>query len=427
MKQIRLLLFWIVLFVGGLWCFTACNNDDDPVVEPSAEELRLREGYLVLGSLDGSTLVQYYNELPTGTVDVTQGTDFQEFFPTSVINSTIYTITTDGSNGIEKIIVNESGQLQIVGEISTVDFVRSLSVRDSLLGVFHDINDASTLTAFNPTTMEVTGSIDMSIVSELGREEGEIGYGGFAFRGQNEMIVALDATPRLPGAPRAIIDLNTMRATSITTFEEGNLLNPPIIVTNSHFDENGNYYGPNFSSEGIPTVSGTILKIPAGQDSYDPLYNFQVPLQNNPQQLALGGSFLTAFEYYGNNKGLAVINESLPPRVIEIVFVENGGDFDNIDQNELNEILTLLTTSPTAIVAEVDMVTQAITKVEGVPSVRVFGGAGLVNIDNQAYFILRSEEANGLYRHLGGTSAELVFEGTGATMAGVIDLSQDYQ
>lgn len=413
------------VFIVNSAFMTSCNDDDNAEANPSAEELRLREGYLVVSGLDGSTFVQYYDELPSGTIDITQGADFQSFGAASVINSIIYTESTDGSNGFQKIVVSESGDLQVVGEITSVGGIRGLSVRDSLFGVFRDLNDA-TITTFNPTTMEVTGSIDMSILSELGREEGDVTFAGFAFRGENEMIVALDAVPRLPGAPRAIVDLGAMRATSITTFVEANLLNPPIITIHNHFDENGNYYGPNFSSEGLPSISATILKIPTGQSEYDQSYNFQVPLQNNPD-LALGGALLTSFEYFANDIGYAGINGSLDPRIIEILFVENGGEFANIDQNELDEIITLLISSPTAIMTEINMVTQQITKVEGLPTFNPFGGAAIIEIHDEIHFIIRSDEVNGMYRNLGGGSAELVFEGTGANLSTVIDLSQDYQ
>ncbi|MEO0554735.1 MAG: hypothetical protein AAF149_16130 [Bacteroidota bacterium] len=414
-------------FAGVCIFLTACNNDDsDPLAGLTAEELRLREGYLVVGTLDGSTFVQYVEELPTGSIDVTQGTDFQEFNIVSVIGSTMYAQATDGSNGIEKLVVNELGEVVVVGEITTIEDAFGLSVRDSLFGVFHDTNDPSIMNTFNPATMEVTGTIDMSIVSEL-ELEGTVVYSGSAFRGDNELILSVQVQGGSSGlgVPRAIVDLTAMRAIAITRYETTNLPNPAIVVTDNHFDEAGNYYGPYFSNQSFPAISGGILKIPAGQNGYDQTYNFPVPLRNNPE-LALGGPFFTGFEYIGNNKALAYFNASLDPRITEIL-EENEFNLANIDQNELNEILTLLNTSSTAIVAEIDVLTQSITPVEGVPAAPPFGGASLPMIDDQAHFILRSDEVNALYRHTGGSSAELIFEGTGARLISVIDLSQDFQ
>ncbi|MEM9143015.1 MAG: hypothetical protein AAGA86_08515 [Bacteroidota bacterium] len=419
----------------GLIFLWSCSSDDNEAPPDNGEnsdggenETRaLKEGYIIQGNLDGTVFIQYFEELPSETIDVSQGNDFQSFNVESVLDGAMYVFATDGSNGIEKIIVNQAGELEVVGEIATVGRTFSLSVRDSELGVFHDVNNPTSLTTFNPTTMEVTGSIDMSLIEGLGREPGSIDFTDYGFRGGNELIVTLNATPRLTGVPRVIVDLNTMQATDISVFEGSELTNPPVVFTNSYFDENGNYYGPNFGSEGITTISGGLLKIPAGQNNYDQAYNFQIPLQNNPE-LAFLGAYLRAFEYFENNKAYALINGSLDPRIDEIIFVENEGNFANIDQNELNEILFLLSNSPTVIWVELDVVTMEITKIEGVPNLPVFTGGGFLSVlDSQPHLVVSTRENNALYRHTGNGTAQVVFEATGAALGEVIDLAQDFQ
>ncbi|MEM9143016.1 MAG: hypothetical protein AAGA86_08520 [Bacteroidota bacterium] len=413
--------------------FMGCGGDDDGPTPPDnggedPEEtgpVALREGYVVTGNLVGTTFAQYVEELPTRTVNVSQGTDFQFFSLVSVVDGALFTNATDGSNGIEKIIVNEERELEIVGTIATVGAPFALTVRDSEFGVFHDTNNPMELTTFNPTTMEVTGSIDMSIVNELGRDTGNVGFSGFFFRGDSEMIVSLDATPRLEGMPRVIVDLSTMQGSDIAVFETTPLNQPPIIVANNSIDEAGNYYGAHFTSEALPMIPGGILKIPAGETNYDQTYNFQVAVQNNPA-LSLIGGFLTAYEYFENNKAFVKINERLDDRILEI-FAANDGNPANIDQNELNEVLLLLQTSPTAIFAEVDLVTQEITKIEGVPGLPVFTGGGLYTLDGQPHFSVVSGENNALYRYAGSGSATLVLEATGASLGRVINLAEDFQ
>ncbi|MEM0940000.1 MAG: hypothetical protein AAGI25_09470 [Bacteroidota bacterium] len=68
-----------------LTTFSSCNTNDDSI---DPVDQRLTEGHLVFGnSEDGNTIfVQYFEELPSGEVDLTQGQAFQDFNLLDVFN-----------------------------------------------------------------------------------------------------------------------------------------------------------------------------------------------------------------------------------------------------------------------------------------------------------------------------------------------------
>ena len=101
---------------------------------------------------------------------------------------------TDGSLGFEKVGIDGNGTFVEDGIISTVSgesFV--LGVRDSEFGLFHDRASADVVNVFNPTTMEVTGTIDMSVANAV-NDTAAVRYQDFIFRGTNEVFALSGST-----------------------------------------------------------------------------------------------------------------------------------------------------------------------------------------------------------------------------------------
>jgi len=389
------------------------------------ENARLQSGYVVVGITDDdSYFAQYFEEMPTGTVDITQGTAFQSFFPLSVNHGALFMTRTDGSAGFTKIGVNGNMEFVEDGIISTVSPESfSLRVKDAEFGVFHDRNDPNVLNTFNPTTMAVTGTIDMTAANALSPDP--VRYQTYIFRGDDEIFVPtrLEAGGNIPDIQLPKVGISGGSVSSVAQFEGlGDML-----VFNRFgqrfVDETGNLYFFHGGDLGLPTVSGAIVKIPAGSDDYDPDYHFKVPEVNNPALIGQG-SFLSTFYYYQNDIGFALINEELDQRILDLV-IERGGT-QNLTDDDFNQILFWMFTSPTGAWVQVDLVNQTVANIDGLPSLSPFDASNMAFIGGVPHFAIANPSVNAFYKLNETTgAAEKVFDMTGAAIQSVYDLSID--
>lgn len=411
----------ITLLFSVLLIFNSCNRDDPGPENPANNALK--EGYVVVALTPEETFIaQYFENLPTGTVDITQGTAFQSFFPLSIRDGALFMARTDGSAGFSKIIVNQDQEFEEVGIISTVSPESfALRVRDNDFGIFHDRNNPDIANTFNPTTMEVTGEIDMSSANAITPEP--VRYQTFIFRGDNEIYVPtrLEAGGNVNDIALPRIDISAGEVANIAEYEGlGNML-----VLNRfgqrYIDESGDFYFFHAGNVSIPTISGAIVKIPAGTSDYDQNYYFPVPEVNNPAVMGQG-SFMSAFYYYQNDIGFALINEALDQRIIDLV-TERGG-FQNLTEEDIAQIEIWLFTSPTGAWVQVNLVDQTVSKIGSLPPLSVFDNSGMAFLDGQPYFAIANPQVNALYQ-LDESTGEAVeqFNVTGAQLLSVFDLS----
>ncbi|MEM6842264.1 MAG: PKD domain-containing protein [Bacteroidota bacterium] len=396
------------------------------VIALNPENVRLKSGFILSATTpDNTWFAQYFEEIPTGTVDISQGTAFQEFFPLSIIDGAIYLSRTDGSAGFEKLGINGNNEFIEDGIISTIsDGSFVIAARDAEFGVFHDRNDPNVINTFNPTTMDVTGTIDMSVANAI--VEDPVRYQDFIFRGDNEIFapMRLEAGGNVPNVGLARIDISAGSTVDVVEFEG---LGEVVVLNSSRrfFDEDGNFYFFHAGNISFPTLSGAILKIPAGSNDYDPEYDFKVPEVNNPAVIG-AGSFMSSFNYWKDNLGFAIINESLDPRILELV-TERGG-IQNVTPEDLEQIQVWLFTSPTGAIVQVDVLNLTVTKIGGLPAVSVFDTFGVSFIDDKPYFSVANPEINALYEfdEASGT-VNKVFDVVGAQIGVMLDLSSTIQ
>ncbi|MEM6633623.1 MAG: PKD domain-containing protein, partial [Bacteroidota bacterium] len=389
-------------------------------VELSPENVRLKSGFVVVGrTQENSWFAQYFAELPTGTVDISQGTAFQTFFPLSIIDGAIYLARTDGSPGFEKLGVNGNEEFVEDGIISTVSpnaFV--IAARDAEFGVFHDRADPNTINTFNPTTMQVTGTIDMTVANAIADDP--VRYQDFIFRGDNEIFapMRLEAGGNVPNVGLARVDIGSGQATNVAEFEGAG----DLVVLNSgrrFVDETGNLYFWHAGNISVPTISGAILKVPAGASDYDSTYNFKVPEVNNPA-LTGSGTFMGTFNYYQNNTGFALINEALAQELLDLI-AERGGP-QNFTEEDLNLATQILFTSPTGAIVQVDLMGQTVSRINGLPPLSAFDNAGVNFLEGNPYFAISNPSVNAFYEWDEATnSVTKVFDMTGAFISSVVD------
>ncbi|GAA4822566.1 hypothetical protein GCM10023331_03640 [Algivirga pacifica] len=395
-----------------------CNDDNGDDMNPSEE--RKTSGFvLVATTAEETAIVNYFDSLPSGTVDVTEGTAFQSFFPLSSSNGALYMTRPNGEAGFAKVGVDGDGNFVEDAFISTIgDNTFALRVRDENFGLFHDRNSPDFVSIFDPETMEVTGTLPMT-GSTLG-DTVALRYQNFIFRGQDEFFSSIrgEAGESFPGIP-------FFAASTSAGFvnQAGFDLGPDPVFTMNRFgqryvDESGNLYFYHAGNLSLPNVPGSILKIPAGETDFDPDYNFAVAQVFNPSNL---GGFLSAFYYHKNDIGYALINAELDPQIIEII--TNAGGFGGLTTQDIQTIQQLLFTSPTGAWVKVNMQTQSVEKIEGLPAVSPFDNTTVTFIDNEPYFVISNPTTNAAYKLNASGVAEQVFEVVGAPISGLYNLS----
>ena len=189
----------------------------------------------------------------------------------------------------------------------------------------------------------------------------------------------------------------------------------------NNVDEDGNIY---FLASGNPPFStfGTLFKIPAGSNEFDPTYKVELVAQIAPINRILPLSLF--FNYIGNDIALALalaITE-IPQRVSDII-AEAGG-LSNLDRAQLIEIGGLLNTEETGRWIKINVVTQEAVNIAGLPAQGGFTPSFSVVINEEVYVSISTGSENAIYKYNPTTDAvEKAFDVEGGSVAGLIDLS----
>ncbi|MEM9676185.1 MAG: PKD domain-containing protein [Bacteroidota bacterium] len=405
---------------------TASNNDVTDEVAQSVEvslnpeNVRVTSGFIVTGfTEDNSVLARYFEELPSGTIDLTQGQAFQQFFPWDVYDGAVY-IQRSVGNGFSKVAVNGNGEIVEDGTIPTTgENAFTLRIRDSETGIFIDPNDFTQVKVFNPQTLQEIGNIDLS-AAPLFEERPEAAVSSAVIRGDDVFIsYAQGSNPNL-------LDNFTMIRGSISGGTLGNQLNsttgPTFTFNPLHrlSDEDGNLYihhTGNLNPVPAANLPG-ILKIPAGSNEFDPNYDFRV-VGNSTLLL----HSMRAFQYYQNGLAYAHVGVETPQAVVDIL-ISVGGDISNLSQEQINQILALLNTSENARWVELDLNAQTLRVLPGLPGLNPFATTNAYFIDNVPHFPIVNTTENAVYKYDPATDqSEKVFDVTGASISTIIDLS----
>lgn len=389
------------------------------MVSLNPENVRATTGYIVTGILeDNSVLAQYFEELPSGTIDLTQGQAFQEFFPYDVYDGAVYVQRSVG-NGFSKMAVNGNGEIVEDGTIPTTGenaFV--LRIRDSDTGIFIDPNDRTQVKIFDPITLQEIGNIDLSAAPIFSNTEAATTSA--VFRDDDVFIVIAQGTGPL-------LDNYTMVRGSITSGTLGNQVNSTTGQTfsfnpiNRLVDEQGDlfiHHTGNLSPAPFGGNTGGVLKIPAGSNEFEPKYDFRVTA--DPTLILQS---MRAFQYYQNGIAYAHIGLETPQAVVDIL-ISVGGNIQNLTQEQIDQILALLNISENGGWVELDLNGQTIRELPGIPRLNPFATTNAYFIDNIPYFPIVNTTENAVYKYDPVTDqSEKVFDVTGASVSTIIDLS----
>ncbi|MEM9142173.1 MAG: hypothetical protein AAGA86_04250 [Bacteroidota bacterium] len=389
-------------------CVTACSSSDDatddttddmgteePMDDPVEPENK-SEGFVFVGTTNNneSALVKYVEELPSESIDLSDGTDFPAFGPTSVHDHAMFLPRPDGSAGFSKYVINADGEVEeeaVLPTISAGSF--RMAVRDSETGVFHDRATPNTISVFDPRTMEVTTNIDMSAAPVPGDIDQR--YQRFFFRG-DDVFAPIRGEAGESFNSLVVHQANVSSDSYVGATERVGDGEMAVLYLNSGgpaIDGQGNLYIFDQGSFSVgSTVFPRINKIPAGSNEFDASYVFEPGLILNPQNLA---HTISGFEIIEGSQALAVINAEIPQEVIALI-TEIGG-LENATADQIQQLLGLLFSAPSARWCILDMDQLTVVPIEGIPSVGVFNGGTTFKYNGNVYIPVSTPEESAYY------------------------------
>ena len=411
----------IALLVGLMPFFTSCDADDDGT-EPGLQGLN--SGFLIISTVPGNTFIRYTTDLPSGTFDVAAGESFDGFAFRDQLGAELLVESLSSSQGVEKLIVNESGVLQSVENIATFGDAFPVHIADQNTAYYSDANNIEELVIFNPSTMQSTGSIDLSdaFFSEGADTEN---YGGITTRG-NDLFIPYRGRKGtqfvFDSLIYHVIDRSTnsyVKTIFMPDRGEPRVFNFPTI------DEQGNIYHLANGNETFPqTIRPSIVRIPAGSTDFDKSYDFQ-PINTIPGGDQIPLQSLENFYYGSNGIAYALGMVQLPAAVTQII--NDGGGFQSLNQEQVNTILALLATEPSAAWLRIDLNAQTVNIIDGIPLSSPFVDL-VTEVDGEFYFGVSNGDLNRVYRYNPDTQTSVEafrLSNASGNLSEIIDLSKE--
>lgn len=383
----------LMLFFWFTFLISSCSSDDNNEIE-EPKETRLTSGFVIRAfTPNNNSIVKYFEDIPTGVADLTDGQIFPEFSVSSVFKGFLYGQPTDTSNGAyAKYGVDENGKIVEEGRFSTQGQRSTLiHVVDETTGVFYDEANKSTIGIFNPETFQIDGSIDMSAGAPPADAEPRL----FITRGDEVFSVLFGG--ELESLYVQSANYKTGQYLGTTTFPGQKAVSIGL-WGNNLVDEQGNIY---ILDGGLPsrdpaTLSVNILKIPAGSTQFDPGYVFNPALTINQQNLVM--PFVSNFTYIGNNRALAHVATKTPQEALAIII--GAGGFANLTPEQFQQIVGILQTADdTGNWVELNLVDKTATIIEGIPAQRAFNPSFVELINDEYYLYVGNSTTNAVYKY----------------------------
>ncbi|MEO1254921.1 MAG: hypothetical protein AAFY41_08555 [Bacteroidota bacterium] len=407
------------LLVFSLIFIQSCSDDDTT----NPNEVRLKTGFVVNAQTpEGSALVKYFSELPTGDVDVSDGTDFQQFFPVDLYGGVIFNARPDGSPGFSKIMVNGNEEVIEDSFIPVIDEGSfQIAVLDNNTGVLHDRNNSTEITVFDPSSMTIAGTIDMSdgFVPEGIPQR----YQTFYFRDNFLFSPLRGEDGRFYDSTIVhIANIQTGLYVGTTTINSG-IAAPINDFGQNDKDEFGDLYVPN-QGDVFTFNPATLHRIPNGTNEIDPNYEFQVALALNPSNVFL--PTYRGFRYIDNGRALALVATESPQELLDLV-ASVGGNPQNLSDDQVQQALGILFASQNGRWCILDLNSQTVDVIEGIPAQSVFATTVVMESNGLLYLPVTTPEINSLYSFDPVTlETAKVFDLTaGGALVGIYNLSNN--
>ncbi|WP_234572467.1 hypothetical protein [Rhodohalobacter sp. 614A] len=410
---------FIILLVTLTVVLSSCSDNSTGGEDESENK---KTGFLITGMTPSNTyLVKYEEEMPTGTVDLSTGTDFQYFYPVDAIGGAFFMVRPDESGGFAKIVVNSEGEIIEEGVLPTVDGSSfAIKIKDENTGVYHDRNNPDEITVFDPSDLSIKGTIDMSAATTPAPSR----YESFAFR---DDLVFAPVRPNAGGSFDSTIvhiaDVSTGTYVGTTSMASGQSI-PVFGFGQNNIDEQGNIY---VADTGNPTGTNpisTVLRIPAGSNEFDDSYDFPPAFTANPSNQLL--SVTNGLYYHQNNKAYAAVATDIPQELLELV-ASVGGDPSNLSDEQIVQAFDILYNAQNGRWSELDLQAQTVTPLPDFPNVSPFSVNIITEINGKLYIPVVTPSENAYYEYDPSTGqSQKAFDVTGGELIGLYDLSYSH-
>ncbi|MEM8886430.1 MAG: PKD domain-containing protein [Bacteroidota bacterium] len=371
------------------------------------------DGYLVssLSSSSGATSYfgGYFGTEPSGSIDLTTSSSFQRLQFRTQYKGFLYGYPTNNEPGLAKMAIDkDTDELVTVDEIPLFDFPGTVIILDDNTGIFSKFVSTE-IEIFNPMTMEITGSIDMSGGFTVDTND-QNGYGGMVYNEQQGKIYAIlftnnPMTPQFYDADEVYVEV--IDAATLT--REKTIVHPnaeyPVFrgETTPVHDDAGNTYLLTQGTYGLDNNFGPaapkgsrpqILKIDTNSD-FDTTYAFNpinaLGLQNNFFQL------FTSMVGAGNNKAYGIgTAQGESPQILALLQKLAAG---TITSEEYDQLVNLVLFDESMKLIEVDLVGKTASFTSGSPLTAGFAYPFMYNYSGRIFAQITSASTsfNGFY------------------------------
>lgn len=405
--------------------------------EVAPDEQFKNDGYIITGATDGdvsTVYAGYFETIPEGDIDlVSNATAFTWLRIMGVQNG--YLFGRNNNNTLIKYGVDaETNAIVKVDEFALNADPGNIVFIDNETAVV-SLYDSKDIRIFNPSTMELSGQIDLS--QGVSFEENDATY--ISQMIYNEVTnkiyaivyTALDATPQYYDAEAIhieVIDAATLQWEKTITHENAEY---PIFrgEDNAVIDESGNTYIIAQGTYGLDNQFGPtapagskpqILKINTSSE-FDESYAFNpidaLGFQNNYFQL------FTSMIYVGNNKAIGVgTAQSDDPQILTLLQKFAAG---TLTDEEYGTLVSLVLYNESMKFVEIDLLGKSVTEIPNIPFTAGFSYPFMYEIDGSIYGQFTTNAKNGFYEINPQTGAftEKFSLSTGGTAYQLVDLS----
>ncbi|MEM9142616.1 MAG: hypothetical protein AAGA86_06480 [Bacteroidota bacterium] len=384
-------------------------------------DARLKTGFVLTARTpNGDIVAKYFDEMPSGTADLTDGQVFTAFTPRDILEGYLYTEGgTDGSEVVGRARVNGNGEIIKDGSLAVTGNVIRPVIVDATTGLYSTQATPAQIGVFNPITMQLEGQIPISDEELPGPQR----MRNIFIRGDEVFTHVVSINRRdAPFTSAYLQSANYETGTYVATAEFpglgiNNLQSNPF---SNIIDEEGNIF---FLASGNPPAgtAGALLKIPTGSNEFDPDYRVDIVSQIAPLNRLLPVAFF--FNYLGNDIGIATAITEIPQSVLDIL-ASVGGNPANLSREQLAQIAVLFNTEETGRWVKINVETQEAENIVGLPAQGGFAPAFSVTINGEVYLSISSGMENAIYTYDPNTDAvEKVFDVVGGSVTGLVDLS----
>lgn len=379
---------------------SSTQTSDDASENVSIAEPYQSSGYYITSnsftSASSTVYGGYFAELPSGDIDLTQYESFGALIIRAQHGQYLYGRSKDGVvEGVFKYAIDaRTNELVEVASIPTIENASTIVIVDDTHG-FYGGGTEMVIYTFNPSTMENTGSIDLSASSPL-TETNVNGVASMVYNAETGKLLA----PLYSDDPTtgqfydddevhiAVVDVSSESLDKIITHANAEYLlfrgtpNPVIDAAgNTYFIAQGTY-GLDFQVGPTAAVGSRpqIVKVDANSD-FDESYAWNpinaISLENNLFQL------FVSLIYGADGKAYGI--GTAGPESVEIQLLLQKLAAGTITNEEYTQLQLLVFNDESLQVIEVDLVSKTATAVSGMPLTAGFGYPYMYNYDGKIY------------------------------------------